>query len=103
MYEKIYKHILKYELLKLGLSVRTEVSFPLIYDSISFDIGFKIDLLVNEKVIVELKSVEQLSAVHHKQLITYLRLTDLKLGILINFNTESIKTNIFRKVNNLQL
>lgn len=101
LFENVYKHIIKYELEKIGLSVRMEIPLPVIYDEISFDIGFRIDLLVNEKVIVELKSVEQLAPVHHKQLITYLRLSNIKLDILVNFNTDNIIANIFRKVNNL--
>ncbi len=101
LFENVYKHILKYELEKLGLSVKMEVPLPVIYDDIKFDIGFRIDLLVNDKVIIEIKSVEKLAEVHHKQTITYLRLTGLKLGILVNFNSNNIANDIFRKVNNL--
>ncbi|MGC4100963.1 MAG: GxxExxY protein [Ferruginibacter sp.] len=101
LFENVYKHILKYELEKRGLTVAMEVPLPVIYNSIKFDIGFRIDLLVNDKVIIEIKSVEKLAEVHHKQTITYLRLTGLKLGILVNFNSDNIANNIFRKVNNL--
>ena len=99
--ENVYKHILKYELEKLGLHVKMEVPIPVIYDTMRFDIGFRIDLLVNDKVIIEIKSVEKLAEVHHKQVITYLKLTGLKLGILVNFNSNNIANDIFRKVNNL--
>lgn len=101
LFESVYKQVLKYELEKLGLIVKTEVSLPLIYDKIKFDIGFRIDLLVNDKVIVEIKSVEKIADVHHKQTITYLKLTGLKLALLINFNSDNIANDIFRKVNNL--
>jgi GxxExxY protein len=101
LYENVYKHILKYELEKLGLNVKIEVPLPVIYDAILFDIGFRIDLLVNDKVIIEIKSIEKLAEVHHKQIITYLKLTGLKLGILVNFNSDNIANDIYRKVNNL--
>ncbi len=101
LFENVYKHILKYELEKLGLFVKMEVPLPVIYDDHKFDIGFRIDLLVNDKIIIEIKSVEKLAEVHHKQTITYLKLTGLKLGILVNFNSDNIASDIFRKVNNL--
>jgi len=101
LFENVYKQILKYELEKLGLNVKMEVPLPVIYDDIKFDIGFRIDLLVNDKVIIEIKSVEKLAEVHHKQIISYLRLTGLKLGLLVNFNSNNIANDIFRKVNNL--
>jgi GxxExxY protein len=101
LFESVYSPVLKYELERLGLKVKTEVAIPLIYDNLNFDIGFRLDLLVNDKVIIELKSVEKLNEVHFKQLITYLKITNLKLGLLINFNTDNIATSIFRKVNNL--
>lgn len=101
LFENVYQHVLKYELEKNGLLVKSEVPLPLLYDNVSFDIGFRIDLLVNEKVIIEIKSVENITEVHHKQLITYLRLTNKKLGILVNFKTEDIQRSIFRKVNGL--
>jgi GxxExxY protein len=101
LFENVYKHILKYELEKLGLIVKMEVPLPVVYDDHKFDIGFRLDLLVNDKIIIEIKSVEKLADVHHKQTITYLKLTGLKLGILVNFNSNNIATDIFRKVNNL--
>src|SRR5438552_2211288 len=75
LFKNVYKHILKYELEKLELEVKMEVPLPVIYDDHKFDIGFRIDLLVNDMVIIEIKSVERLAEVHHKQTITYLRLT----------------------------
>jgi len=101
LFENVYKHILKHELEKLGLPVKTEVPLPVIYDNRSFDIGLRVDLLVNDKVIVEIKSVEKLAAVHHKQTITYLKLSGLKWGVLVNFNSNNIANDIFTKENNL--
>jgi GxxExxY protein len=101
LFENVYKHILKYELEKRGLRVKAEVVLPVIYENNKFDIGFRLDLLVNDKVIIEIKSVENFHEMHHKQVLTYLRLSNLKLGILVNFNTDNILDTIFRKVNNL--
>ncbi len=101
LFENVYKHILKYELEKRGLLVKAEMPLPVIYENNKFDIGFRLDLLVNDKVIIEIKSVENFNETHHKQVLTYLRLSNLKLGILVNFNTNNILDSIFRKVNNL--
>jgi GxxExxY protein len=101
LFENVYKHILKYELEKRGLLVKAEVALPVIYENNQFDIGFRLDLLVNDKVIIEIKSIENFHEMHHKQVITYLRLSNLKLGILVNFNTDNILDSIFRRVNNL--
>lgn len=101
LFESVYKEILAYELRKEGLNVRTEVPLPVIYDSTRFDIGFRLDILVENKVIIEIKSVEKLAEVHHKQMLTYLKLTKLKLALLINFNVPDIREGIFRKVNGL--
>lgn len=73
----------------------------MIYEEIKVDIGYRLDIVVEHKVIIELKSVENLLDVHHKQLITYLKLSKMKLGILVNFNTDEISKSIFRKVNGL--
>ena len=99
--ETIYEQVLAYELNLLGLKIRTQVALPFQYATISFDSGFRLDILVEEKVIIELKSVETLHEVHHKQILTYLKLTGLKLGILVNFNSANISNSIFRKVNSL--
>lgn len=87
--------------MKIGLTVRAQVSLPLFYDGIEMDLGYRIDLLIEEKVIIEIKSVENLLPVHHKQVLTYLKLSNLKLALLVNFNCTDIDKSIFRKVNNL--
>lgn len=99
--ESVYQHILNYELQKCGLQTKVEFPVPVMYDNQKMDIGFRIDILVNDLVIIEIKSVENLAEVHHKQVLTYLRLTNLKLGLLVNFNSEDITKSIFRKVNGL--
>jgi GxxExxY protein len=99
--ESVYETTLAYELEKEGLYVRTQVPFPVVYDDIKMDLGFRADLIINDKVIIEVKSVENLSEVHHKQVLTYLKLTGLKLAILVNFNTDDINESIYRKVNGL--
>ncbi len=98
--ESVYEKALTYELRKEGFDVRTQIAVPMIYDTIKMDIGFRLDIIVNDLVIIELKSVEALTEVHCKTLLTYLRLTDKKLGLLINFNTISLKNSIVRLVNN---
>lgn len=84
--EPIYERVLIHELKKSGLEVENQVSLPLQWDGIIFEKGFRADLIVNKKVIIEIKSVQLIAPVHLKQLLTYLRLTNLKLGLLINFN-----------------
>ncbi len=99
--ESAYEAALVYELGQVGLKTSVQMALPMIYESVRMDVGYRIDLLVEEKVIIEIKSVEVLLDVHHKQLITYLKLSGLKLGLLVNFNTDDISKSIFRKVNNL--
>jgi len=99
--ESVYENVLEFELKKRGLDVKKQVAIPVIYETIHLEAGFRADLIVNNKVIIEVKSVEMVSPVHHKQLRTYLRLADKKLGILINFNVELIKDGMRRVVNNL--
>jgi len=99
--ETVYESALAYELKKEGCEVKTQVPFPVVYSDIKLDIGFRLDILVNERVIIEVKSVENLTDVHHKQLMTYLKLTGLRLGLLINFNTTNIAGSIVRIANNL--
>lgn len=101
LFESVYEKILVIELEKAGLKVFSQVTIPVIWDNIQIDQGFRADLIVNYKVIIEIKSVETISPVHHKQLLTYLRLTDMKLGLLVNFNEKLIKEGITRIVNNL--
>ena len=99
--ETVYEVTLAYELQNQGLRVQRQVPIPIRYDSLTFDEGFRADLLVEDKVIVELKSVEQLAKVHGKQLLTQLRLSDRKLGLLINFGEIHLKNGIERVVNGL--
>ena len=99
--ESCYEAALGHELTKAGLRVKKQVGLPMIYDGVEVDIGYRIDLLVEEKVVVEIKSVEHVLDIHHKQVLTYLRLSSRKLGLLVNFCTTDISGNIFRKVNNL--
>lgn len=99
--ESAYEATLIYELKNKGLNVLSQVSLPLVYEDVKLEVGYRIDLLVNNKVIIELKSVEKIHPVHHKQVLTYLKLSGIKLGILVNFNTDNINEGIFRKVNNL--
>lgn len=99
--ESAYEAALAYELKKENLEVKNQIALPMIYEEIKMDIGYRLDILVENKVIIELKSVENLLDVHHKQLITYLKLSGLKLGLLVNFNSDDISKSIFRKVNNL--
>lgn len=99
--ESVYEAALAFELRKAGLQVKTQVALPVIYENEQLELGFRIDILVNETVIIEVKSIEELHDVHHKQVLTYLRLSNKKLGILVNFNTDSIAESIIRKVNGL--
>jgi len=99
--ESVYVATLLLELKKEGLKVLKEVPVPVYYDHEKLEIGFRLDILVEDKVIIEVKSVEHLAEVHHKQVLTYLKLTELKLAILVNFNVDNIKTGIYRKVNGL--
>lgn len=98
--ESVYEEILAYELQILGLNVERQKSIPVFWKNIKMDIGFRADLIVEKKVVVELKSVELIAPVHPKQLLTYLRITRSKLGLLINFNEKLIKDGITRIVNN---
>jgi GxxExxY protein len=99
--ESVYEVILAHELRKLGLHVERQQAIAIVYDGIKFDEGFRADLLVEDLVIVELKSIQALSAVHAKQLLTQLRLANLRLGLLINFGEEHLKNGIKRVANGL--
>lgn len=96
--ESAYESALYFELLNAGLKVKKQLALPLVYKDIRLDCGYRIDLLVEDKVIIELKSIEFLLPVHHKQLLTYMKLTGVKLGLLVNFNESDIQKGIFRKV-----
>jgi GxxExxY protein len=100
--ESVYDAVLTYELVQRGLRVSRQQPIPVVYGAVRIDIGFKADLIVEDKVIVEIKSVEALAPVHRKQLLTYLRLADKRLGLLINFHVVLIKDGISRIVNGLE-
>jgi len=101
LFESVYERALLYQLKKDGLNSRTQIEVPVYYDQQKLEIGFRIDILVEDLVIIEIKSVEEISKVHHKQLLTYLKLTEIRLGLLVNFNTYNISESIIRKVNGL--
>ena len=98
--ESTYETCLEYELKEIGLEVQRQLLLPVNYKGKLIDAGYRIDLLVNERVILELKSVEEMTKVHEAQLITYLKLSGMKLGLLINFNEAYLKNGIKRLVNN---
>jgi GxxExxY protein len=97
--ESVYEVALAHEIQKRGIEVTRQQMIPIVYDGLHFDEGFRADLVVADVLIVELKSVEKVSPVHKKQLLTYLRLTDKRLGLLINFGENLIKDGIFRVAN----
>lgn len=97
--ESVYLICLEYELVKRGLRVQKDVPVPIIYDSVRLDAAFKLDLLVNDLVIIELKAVEKLIPLFDAQLLTYLKLTDKRLGILVNFNAKYLKDQLKRLIN----
>jgi GxxExxY protein len=99
--ESVYETVLAYKLEERGLKVERQIPVPIAYEGISFNEGFRADLIVADKVIVELKSVEKIAPVHKKQLLTYLRLADKRLGLLVNFGSELIRDGISRVVNRL--
>ena len=99
--ESVYQRVLAYELKQQGLQVQCEVPIPIRYDDIEFEDGFRADIIVEGKIILELKSVERVAPVHMKQLQTYLQLTGIRLGYLLNFGEVLMKTGIKRAVNNL--
>jgi GxxExxY protein len=100
--ESVYVEALAYELAQSGLDVEMQVPLKVSYKNLEMSCGFRADLLVNKKVIVEVKSVESLMPVHHNQLITYLKASNLRLGLLVNFNTVDLQASIIRKVNGLR-
>ncbi|RXK59164.1 GxxExxY protein [Lacibacter luteus] len=101
LFESVYEEIFCYELAKTGLRFKRQHPVPLIHEEIKMEVGFRADVIVEDKVIVELKSIEALADVHYKQVQTYLKLSGCKLGLLINFNVPLIKDGIHRIVNNL--
>ncbi len=101
LFESVYEELMGYELAKRNLSFTCQQGISLIHEEIKLEVGFRADIIVENKVIIEIKSVEDLAPVHYKQLQTYLKLTKLKLGLLINFNVVLIKDGIHRVANNL--
>ena len=97
--ESVYEAALCYELRKQGLRVENQVKLDVMYDGTILPIDFRLDILVEDSVIIELKSVEELKPVHHKQLLTYLRIANKHIGLLVNFNTDDINDGIVRKIN----
>ena len=99
--ESVYEASLAYELEQRGLKVERQKSLPVVYENVRLEEGFRADLIVSDRVIIELKSVETIAPVHKKQLLTYLRLAEKRLGLLINFGAALIKNGITRVVNGL--
>ena len=99
--ESAYEAALGLELMNAGLQVKMQAALPMIYQSVKVDVRYRLDVVVEDKVIIEIKSVENLIDVHHKQVITYLKLSGMRLGLLVNFNSGDIAKSIFRKVNKL--
>jgi GxxExxY protein len=100
--ESVYETVLAYEVRKRGFHVERQLPVPVVWDNVHFDEGYRLDLLVEEKVVVEVKSIEAVVPVHKKQVLTHLRLLDKRLGLLINFNEELIRNGISRIANGLQ-
>jgi GxxExxY protein len=100
--ESVYEIILVYKLKQLGLKVERQKPIPIVFEEIKFDEGFRADVIVENKVIIEIKSAEAVSKAHKKMVLTYLRLMDKRLGLLINFGAALIKDGIFRIVNGLE-
>lgn len=101
LFESVYEELLSYELRKRNLMIRRQECVKLIHEGIILERAFRADLMVEDKVIIEIKSVEVLKDMHYKQLLTYLKLTNFKLGLLVNFNVALIKTGIHRIVNKI--
>ena len=101
LFESVYRKVLAYELRQRGLDVLEEQPMPVVWKDVKLEVGFRADLIVNGMVILELKSIEAVASVHKKQLLTYLRLADMRVGLLINFGEELLKNGIHRVVNGL--
>ena len=99
--ESAYENALAFDLKAMGFTVRQQVPMPFIYIEVKQDVGYRIDLLIHDKLILEIKAIEVLAPVHYTQLLTYLKLSGIKLGLIINFNSKTLKNNIHRVVNNL--
>jgi len=103
LFEEVYKVCLRHELQKRELKVLSEVGLPVIYDEVKLETGYRIDLLVEDNLIVELKSVERIAPVHKAQLLTYLKLAEIQVGLILNFNVPHLKDGILRVVNSFPL
>jgi GxxExxY protein len=99
--ESVYENALSFDLSQAGLNVAYQVPMPFIYKEVKMEIGYRIDIVVENKVLIEVKSIDALAPVHYAQTLTYLKLSGLKLGLLINFNVKTLKESIHRMVNNL--
>jgi len=99
--ESAYEACLQYELIKSGLQVQAQKPLPLVYESVKLECGYRVDLLVDSKLIIEVKSIEALAEIHFAQVLTYLRLSDLRLALLLNFNIVHMKDGVRRIVNKL--
>jgi GxxExxY protein len=101
LFESVYEAALLYELVEMGLSVQSQIGVPVNYNGVLLELGFRLDILVEDSVIIEIKSVEAIKDVHKKQLLTYLKLSNKKLGILVNFNTSTLidKESLIRIIN----
>jgi len=101
LFESVYEEIFCYEWSKTGIFFKRQHGIPLIHETIRMEIGFRADVIVDDKVILEFKSIEALSVVHYKQVLTYLKLANLKLGLIVNFNVAYLKDGIKRIANNI--
>jgi len=99
LFESVYEEILAYKFQKVGLLFQRQVAIPVFYEEIRMDVGFRADFIIDNEVIVEIKSIEAIHPVHKKQLLTYLRLANKQIGLLINFNEEILKNGITRLIN----
>lgn len=102
LFESVYEAVMVYELRKQGLQVVNQSPIPVLWQEIRLEVGFRADIIVNNLVLIELKSVTALADIHRKQTLTYLRLTNIKLGLLLNFGDTTMRNNIERVVNGLK-
>lgn len=101
LFESVYEEIFCYEWTKTGIPFKRQQGIPLTHEDIKLEIGFRADVILDDKVIIEIKSIEAIADIHFKQVLTYLKLTNIKLGVLINFNTVYLKDGIKRVANKL--
>lgn len=101
LFESVYEEILYYELVEYGFFVERQKSIPVVWKDKKMNLGFRADLIINKKIIIEVKSIETINPIHPKQVLTYIKLTDIKLGLLVNFNEPLIKNGVKRIVNGL--